>query len=119
MVTWLVKVAAIVAVLGMIAIDGISVALEHVQIGDAASQAASAGAQGYGTNKNLAGALGAAEQAARDNGATLLPSDFSLVGNTVTVTLHGKTATIWLHLVPGTNALLNPTETAIAHLDPS
>jgi hypothetical protein len=117
-VTWLLKVAVTVALLGMIAIDGISVALAHEQIGDAASQAASAGAQGYGTH-NFAGALSAAEQTAKDNGATLLPKDFSVVGNTVTVTLHGKTTTIWLHLVPGTTALLNPTETATAPLDPS
>ena len=117
--TWLVKVAVFVAVLGLLAIDGISVALGHQQIGDAASQAASAAAQGYGGQKNFAGALGAAERAAKDNGAVLLPQDFSITGNVVTVKVHGTIATIWLGLIPGTDALVNPTEVATASLNPS
>jgi hypothetical protein len=117
-VTWLFKVAVFVAVLGLIAIDGISVALGHQRIGDAASQAASAGAQGYGLQKNYAGALGAAERAAKDNGGVLLPQNFSITGNVVTAKVQGTIPTIWLGVVPGTGALLNPTETATATLDP-
>jgi len=116
--TWLLKVAVFVGVLGLFAIDGISVALGHQRIGDAASQAASAGAQGYGLQKNYAGALGAAERAAKDNGAVLLPQDFSITGNVVTARVHGSIATLWIDLVPGTDALLNPTEVATATLDP-
>ncbi len=118
MVTWLVKVALFVGVLGLFAIDGISVALGHQRIGDAAAQAASAGAGGYGYQKNFAGALGAAEQAAKDNGGVLLPQDFSITGNVVTAKVQGTITTIWLGLIPGTHALLNPTEVATATLDP-
>jgi hypothetical protein len=117
LVIWLFKVAVFVGVLGLIAIDGISVALGHVRIGDAAAQAASAAAQGYGLN-NYKGALGAAESAAAENGATLLPQNFSISGNTVTVTVHGSISTIWLGHVPGTTALLDPTEVATAILQP-
>ena len=117
MVTWLLKVAVFVAVLGLIAIDGISVALGHVRIGDAASQAATAAAQGYGQN-NFQGALGAAERAASDNGATLLPADFSVSGNVVTVKVHGTISTVWLGHLPGTTSLLDPTEVATATLQP-
>jgi len=116
-VTWLLKVAVFVAVLGLIAIDGISVALGHVRIGDAASQAATAAAQGYGQN-NFQGALGAAERAASDNGATLLPADFSVSGNVVTVKVHGTISTVWLGHLPGTTSLLDPTEVATATLQP-
>jgi hypothetical protein len=119
MVTWLLKIAVIVALFGLIAIDGISVALSHEEVGDAAAQAANAGAQGYGNSKNFVGALGAAEQTARDNGQILLPHDFTVAGNVVTVTLHGKASTVWLQLIPGTASLINPTETATATLDPS
>lgn|GEM_PF-2354854 len=119
MVTWLVKVALLVCVLGLLAIDGIAVAVGHQQVGDAASQAASAGAQGYGYQKNYAGALGAAERAAKDNGVVLLPQDFSISGNIVTAKVHGTISTIWLNLVPGTDSMLNPTEVATASIAPS
>jgi hypothetical protein len=118
LVTWLVKIAVFVAVLGLIAIDGISVALGHQRIGDAASQAANAGAQGYGLQQNFAGALGAAEQAAKDNGGILLPQDFSITGNVVTAKVTGPISTIWLGLIPGTDALRNPTAVATATLAP-
>jgi hypothetical protein len=119
MVTWLVKIAVVVAVFGLMAIDGISVALGHQRIGDAAAQAASAGSQGYGLRQNYVGALDAAEQAAKDNGGVLLPQDFSIKGNVVTAKVHGSIATLWIKFVPGTQNLLNPTEVATATLDPS
>ena len=118
MLSWLLRVAVFVAVLGLFAIDGISLTLGHQRIGDAASQAASAGAQGYGLQKNYAGALGAAERAAKDNGGVLLPQDFSITGNVVTAKVHGTIPTVWLNLIPGTDGLLNPTEVATATLDP-
>lgn len=117
-VHWFVKIALVTAVLGILAIDGISIALAHVRIGDAASQAASAGAQGYGTNKNFAGALGAAEQAATDNGGTLAPADFRIVGNVVTVTLHTTIKTLVIGHLPGTQGLLSASVVATATLDP-
>lgn len=119
MVTWLLKVAVMVAFFGLIAIDGISTALGHQEIGDAASQAASAGSQAYGSTKTFTAALDAAEQTAKDNGETLLPRDFSIANNTVSVTLQGKVSTIWLQLIPGTTSLINPRVTASVPLDPS
>ncbi len=105
-VGWLGKLVVTFVILGVIAIDGITLAMGHLRIDDGATQAATAAANAYGTKHDQAAAMAAAVLAAKTDDVTVTNLVFS-DGN-VTATVHGTIKTVALRYVPGTTNLLAP-----------
>ena len=105
-VGWLTKIVVAFAIIGVIAVDGISLATGHLRIDDAASQAATAASNAYGPKANVEAAQAAAEQAARADDTTLTSLTFA-DGN-VTATVHGTISTVVVGHLPGTKGLVSP-----------
>lgn len=107
MVGWLTKIAVTFAIVGVLGFDGISLALGHVRIQDAAGQAATAASSAYGAKQDVAAATAAAQKAALENDATLAALQFA--GGNVTATVHGSIGTLLVKHLPGTHDLVSPT----------
>jgi hypothetical protein len=103
---WLTRIALTLAIVGVIAIDGISLALGHMRITDAAGQAASAAMDAYGPKQDTSAALVAAQQAARDNDTTV--SNLLIANGNVSVTVHGTISTFVVGHLPGTTDIVAP-----------
>jgi hypothetical protein len=119
MVGWFMKIAVCAALIGILAFDGIAVALGHTRLTAAADDAATAAASGYGPSKNVSSAYQSALAAAQADGVTLTPNDLRFAGNTVTVTMTTKITTLFLGHLPKTQTWVSPTVVVTQSLDPS
>ena len=103
---WLSRIVVTFAIVGVLALDGISLATGHLRIDDAASQAATAASSAYGPNADEAAARTAAEKAAQDADTTLTALTFS-DGN-VTAKVHGTIHTVLVGHLPGMAGVASP-----------
>lgn len=76
MLGWLVKLAVVLLVLGVIAFDGLSVAAAHVNQADLADRAALAASDQWESSHSLQEAYRAAESTAQESGARVLTRRF-------------------------------------------
>jgi hypothetical protein len=107
-VGWFTRIVLTMAIIGVFAIDGISLALGHVRIQDAASQAASAASDAYLPHHSFEDALTAAQKTAEDNDTTL--SKFAIADGNVDLTVRGTISTTVVKHLPGTASLVSPSE---------
>lgn len=106
-VGWLVKIVIGFVLIGVLATDGISLALGHQHAQDSASDAATAAQAAYGPTDDLAAARVAAEKSAAANDVTLVA--LQVVGGTLKVTVTLQARTILVKHLPGTDSLVAPT----------
>lgn len=93
-VGWLAKIAVVIAVLGVVAFDGISLAQARFQASDRANTAASAAADDYHTNHDLQKAYNAAFATVVD-GDTIETATFRVATDgSVTLRLHHHATTL-------------------------
>jgi hypothetical protein len=99
-VGWFARIAITLALIGLLAFDGISIGLAHAHVDDVAGQAADAAAAAYAQHPNIHAALSAAISAAGAQGATI-------AADGLVVTRSGRTTTlrVTVDLVPGTTLL--------------
>jgi hypothetical protein len=90
---WLTRLVAVLAVLGLVAFDGIAVAQAHFQAADRATTAANAAADTYRTSHSV--------QAAYNAAAATLTGDDTIETKTFTVATDG-TVTLRLHHIAKT-----------------
>ena len=105
-VGWLTRIAVSFAIIGVLALDGVSLATGHLRIDDAATQAATAASTAYGPKADEQAARTAAAKAAQDADTTL--TDLTFVDGNVTATVHGTIHTIVVGHLPGTAGLVAP-----------
>lgn len=79
---WLTRVTVVLAVLGVLAYDGIAVAVAHVSTDDAANTAASAAVDSWRQRADLTSTYAAAQAA--------LPAGDDLVGGSLSVAVDGS-----------------------------
>lgn len=114
-VGWLVKLVALFAVLGVLAFDGISVAVAGLAVTDTAAAASRAASEQLDVSGNPQLAYGAAvETALADSVDNEVPTDgFSVAADgTVTVTVLRQPPTLLLHHVPRSERWLVTTASA-------
>jgi hypothetical protein len=113
---WLFKVALTLALLGLLAFDGIALGVAKVSSTDAAATVASTAADQYKNSKhNAEQAYQAAEQAAVDNGVTLAAKDLVFYPDgEASATVHRTVHTIVLQYLPFARSFLHITATAVA-----
>jgi hypothetical protein len=91
---WLTRLVAMLAVLGVMAFDGVSLAQARFQAADRATTAASAAADAYRAKHDLQGAYDAA-YATLSPGDTIETQTFTVAADgTVTLRLHHQAATL-------------------------
>ena len=103
---WLTRIMVTFAIVGVLAVDGVSLAQGHLRIDDAASNAATAASTAYGTKADVPAARAAAQKAARDSDTTL--THLSFADGSVTATVHGTISTVVIGYLPGTRSLVSP-----------
>lgn len=100
---WLTKLVVTMAILGLLAFDGIALVVAGFNAADQASTAASLAADDFKTSKNPAQACQVALVEAVKDGDTLNCSDpkaFQInAEGQVTVLLHRTATTLWMHRV--------------------
>lgn len=106
-VGWLVKIVIGFVLIGVLATDGISLALGHLHAQDSASDAATAAQAAYGPTDNFVAARAAAEKSAASNDVTLVA--LQVIGSTLKVTVTLQARTILVKHLPGTDSLVAPT----------
>lgn len=101
MLGWLTKVVISLAVLGLLAFDGLALVTARVSAADHAAYAASAAADEYRASKNLQAAYNAASAVAAKNAETIDAKTFLVLpaDGRVTLTLRKTATTLWLHRV--------------------
>lgn len=100
---WLTKVVVLLAVLGLVLMDSVSVVTARLSVADDASTAAVAGRDSYAAGRNVMVAYAAATKAATDlHPDTMLPAkEFVVAPNgAVTVTAVRTPSTIVAHYLP-------------------
>jgi hypothetical protein len=100
---WLTRVVLLLAVVGIVAVDTVSVLSTRISVSDDAASAAIAGRDNYAGSHDVTAAYTAAQKAARDlHPATALPAGGFLVtkDGTVTVTAIRMPSTIVAHYLP-------------------
>jgi hypothetical protein len=113
MLGWFVKIAVMIALVGTVGFDGISIAQAHARAEDTATAAADAAQQAYALHSKVAEAQHAADQVALAAEASVAPHGLVMHPDgsaTVTITIVAHTALIG-HL-PGTDKLVDVTATA-------
>ncbi len=115
---WLVRLVVVLAVFGVVAFDGISCALVRWQAGDAAEQAAQAGADAAPVgqrNPQLAYNAATAYLAHDYPSFTIDPASVQYAADgSLGLTLHATGGTLVLHYVPRLRDLASVTTTASA-----
>jgi hypothetical protein len=97
---WLVKIALVLAILGISAFDGIACASAHLMTTDDANTAASAAAAEYQTTHSLQAALAAAESAISNPSEALDPKSLSIAEDgSATVTIERKVTTLVMYRI--------------------
>jgi len=94
---WLVKLAAVLTIVGILGFDGISLAVTHLNSQDDANSAATAAAEAWQQNHNASAALQAAIDAA-GSADTVLPKTFTIdADGTVHLSLQRKATTVLMY----------------------
>lgn len=109
---WLVKLVVVLGVLGLVGFDVLSVTTNRISLSDDGTTAAMAASDAYGSSHNSRAAYAAADQSAKDAGATLETTGFQVLRDgTVFLTLHRTAKTLVIkrigplqHLALGTVA---------------
>ena len=98
---WLTRLAATIAVLGLLAFDGVALVSTNFQAADHATSAAVLAADNYAQTKDVQAAYDAAVTAVTERGETIDAKTFVVDPATghVTLTLHREAATLWVHRV--------------------
>jgi hypothetical protein len=110
---WMVKIAITIAVVGVLLFDGVTIAMAHTRVVDAANSAATAGMQAYATTKSVAKAKAAAVSAAEEADAVVVSPGVVVAKNgSVTVTVQVTVNTTVLGKLPGTKTWPTATSTA-------
>jgi hypothetical protein len=114
MVSWFLKIAVVIALLGTLAFDGITIMETRTHGEDAAADAAQAASLNFLNTQNATAAVAAGVLAAQTlDGVTVLPANVKIMSNdavTVTVTVMPKTFIIGR--LPGTTSLNTYTTSA-------
>jgi type II secretory pathway pseudopilin PulG len=100
-VSALTRVLVVLAVLGVLAYDGVVVAINQVSIHDEAQNAAQAGHEALASTKDAQAAYAAVLAYAAKHGETVVPRSFRVgAHDTVTVELSRSAPTLVLQVVP-------------------
>jgi hypothetical protein len=109
----MVKIAVTIALFGVLLFDGVSIAMAHTRVGDAAGTAATAAVQTYQATRNVAKATAAAQSAAEGADSVVVPGGVVIrKDGTVTVTVEVIANTSVLGRLPGTKTWPTATGTA-------
>jgi len=95
---WLTKLAASLAILGLLAFDGFSLVRADFTAADHANTAASAAADVYKQTHDIQKAYDAAAALAKLDGETIDPKSFTVrpTDDHILLTLHRKAKTLWM-----------------------
>jgi hypothetical protein len=97
---WLVKVALVIAILGVALFDAIAVTSAHLSATDDANTAASAAAWEYRNSHSATAALGAATDAITSPNEQLVPNSMTIAPDgSVTVALRRTITTMVMHSI--------------------
>ena len=95
---WLVKVAVVIAILGVSLFDAIAVTSAHMSATDDANSAASAAAWEYRNSHNAASALGAATDAITSPNEQIVPDSLTIASDgSATITIKRTITTVVMH----------------------
>lgn len=98
---WLTKIMVLLAVLGVMAFDAVSLGSSYVQTEDAGQQAARRAAERYSLDKDLQAAYDAALLPLLARGDTIDPDSFSVSPDgAVTLTISHQTPTLLVEKIP-------------------
>ena len=111
--SWLTKVVASLAVLGLAGFDGISLVAARFSAADHAQTAATAAADNWAHSKNIQQAYNAAAAAIATTGDRIETTTFTVTPDgAVHLTLHHQATTLLLHRVSALDSWLDAAETA-------
>lgn len=97
MLGWLTRIVVVLAVLGVVGYDAISVAVAHVDATDLANRAANAASAQWQASHDIHAAYDAAAEVAATSGATVLTGAFSAeTDGTVELTVRKQATTVLL-----------------------
>jgi hypothetical protein len=98
---WLTRLAATVAVFGLLAYDGIALATADFSASDHANAAASLAADTYKTTHDAQAAYNAAVASVAKDNETIEAKTFTVrpTDGHVTLTLHREAVTLWMHYI--------------------
>lgn len=97
---WLTKLAVSLAVIGLLAFDGISLVVSRFSAADHAQTAATAGADSWAQTKDVQKAYDAALSSISGTGDSIAPTDFTVTKEgSVNLTLRREATTLLLHRV--------------------
>ena len=112
---WLTKLVAVLAVLGVLGFDAISLGAARFQAEDHAQLAARAAAESYRTGKDLQAAYDAAVAQVLEYGDTIDPQTFTVAPDgTVTLTLQRVASTMVVERIGPARDWVNMTSTVSA-----
>ena len=111
--SWLTKVVASLAVLGLAGFDGVSLVAARFSAADHAQTAATAAADAWSRTRNVQQAYDAAAAAIATSGDSIETTTFTVAADgAVHLTLHRQATTLLLHRVPALRSWLDASETA-------
>ncbi len=98
---WLTKLSLSIALLGVLAFDGIALVKTHVNAADHANTAAIAAVDSYRQTKDVQAAYNAAAAAVAADGDTIDPRTFVVTPTTghISLVVTEDAVTLWLHRV--------------------
>lgn len=98
---WLTRLVAVVAVLGLLAFDGIALAKTSFTAADHATSAAKAAADTYRSSRNAQAAYDAAVAEIPAGSETIDPASFSVdpTDGAVTLEVRAQATTVWMQYV--------------------
>lgn len=97
---WLTKLAATIALVGLIAFDGVSLVQAHFSAADRAGTYASSAAEKYQGTKDINAAYAEAEAAAQIDGDSVDIQGFSVTPDGhAHLTLRHSAKTLWMHKI--------------------
>jgi hypothetical protein len=97
---WLVKLALLLAIFGIAAVDAVAVGSAHLTTTDDANSAASAAAADFRTSHNVASATSAAADAITNPSEQIVPGSLVIAGDgSVTVSVQRKITTVVMYRI--------------------
>lgn len=113
--SWLVQLLLVMAVVGLVGYEFLSVAITTLTLDGDAEQVADAAADAYERDQDEDDALAAAEREAQSRGAEVV--EIIVDADTVRVTVVQPTSTLFVHLVPGLDDLADVAATRQSRWD--
>ncbi len=112
---WLTKLTLVLAVLGVLGYDGVSLGVAQFAVADDASTAARAAANAYRGAPDAQAAYDAAYAEVAESGETIDAATFRVAADgNVTLTVHRPVATLLVHRVPPLRSWTTASSTASA-----